>query len=141
MNGAAVVEGWARAVARFADEWPNRGAAVASRRVDAIVAADTGGDGRLSNYRGGRATVAVEEGGGEAAVRADGSLGLWSILEEGTKAHTVRARPGGFLATPFGPRRMVQVAGVHARQTWTKGAAAGLVAAERDAYDAFDRIA
>jgi hypothetical protein len=76
-------------------------------------------------------------GDGEALVAAAGSAGLWAILEHGTSAHTIRARNVRALTTPFGPRRMVQVSGVSARQTWSKGAASALVQAERDAAEAF----
>ena len=137
MSGSATVHEWAESVRRFGEEWPARGARVAADVVERYAQADTGGDGSLSNYRGGGIGATVEGGSGEAAAVAAGSMGLWSMLEYGTSAHVIKPR-GRFLLTPAGPRRMVQVSGMAARGTWSKGAAAGLMEAERDADAAFE---
>jgi hypothetical protein len=132
-----VVRQWAADARRFVAEWPNHGATVAAGEITRYVASDTGGDGRLRNHPSGPATVEIEAGDGEAAAVAAGSLAVWAILEYGTKPHRIAARPGGFLNTPFGPRRMVQVSGMAARQTWSNGAVAGSAEAVRDAEAAF----
>lgn len=62
---------------------------------------------------------------------------MWGILQGGTVAHVVRAKPGRFLATPKGPRREVHVSGSRARHTFTEGATTGLNAAERDIEQAW----
>jgi hypothetical protein len=113
---------------------------VAAAELERALAADTGGDGRLRNLPKGPATVTVDGGNSEASVSADGAAAVWSILENGTREHVITARPGRYLLTPFGPRRMVTVSGVDARRTWTLGAARGLAEAERDADDAFGEM-
>ena len=139
MSGSATVQGWADSVRSFADGWPSRGAAVAASRIERQLFADTGGDGRLSNYKGGAAAVAIETGTREASVVGAGSRGLWSMLEHGTTAHTVLPRKR-FLITPQGPRRMVQVSGTNARRTWTRGVANAMPDVERDAVAAFHEV-
>lgn len=132
MSGSAVAQGWADSIRSFASDAPTLGATTAAATIEQQAAADTGGDGRLSNHKSGAATVSVEGGQGEATAEAGGSLGVWAILEDGTSAHDVRPRNGRFLMTPMGPRRMVHVRGVAARGTWSKGVAAGMVEAERE---------
>ena len=51
--------------------------------------------------------------------------------------HTVNAKAGGFLRTPYGPRRKVNVSGMAAKKTWDKGAGKAVDAARRDAAAAF----
>ena len=71
---------------------------------------------------------------------ADGSRRVWGILEGGTSAHVVNARAGGFLRTPYGPRRRVKVSGAPARHTFTEAADRGLDRAAKDAEAAWSRI-
>jgi len=139
--GADTIRGWARDVQRFADDWPAAGAEVVDETITARLRADTGGDGGLSHGRGlGRATTRITKRRGEAEVSADGSMRVWGILEGGTSTHTVKARGGGFLRTPYGPRRTVTVSGVPARRTFTEAAETGLQAAARDAEAQWARI-
>jgi len=137
---SAEIHAWADAARRFADEWPERGARVAALELERAVATDTGGDGRLRNHPSGAATVSVDAGSGEATVMADGSGAVWAILEYGTSAHEIHAKPGRYLLTPMGPRRFVRVSGVAPRRTWTVGAAVAMAEAEREADIAFGEL-
>jgi hypothetical protein len=139
--GADVVRGWARDVRRFADDWPKQGAEVLSRDVTDRLRADTGGDGRLSHYRGGGATVQVTSGAGTAEVAGSGAMGVWAILESGTTAHTVTGRGArGVVLSPYGPRRSVRVSGVRGKQTWSQGVDRGMDAADADAGRAWAQV-
>ena len=139
-DGSAVVAGWAEAIVSFGNDWPTSGAEVCADMVRQQVALDTGGDSRLSNHVGGGVDVVIESGDGEADVRAAGSLGEWAILENGTDAHVILPRAGRYLLTPMGPRRMVHVQGVAARETWTQGVDSGIVEAQRDAEQAWQAV-
>ena len=127
--GAAGIRGWARDVARFADDWPRHGAEVAAEIVTAALAGDGGG--RFSNAPHMSARVEVRGGNGSAS--AVGVGGGWTWLEHGTRSHTVNAKGGGFLRTPYGPRRKVEITGMPAKRTWTRGAARAVDAARKDA--------
>jgi hypothetical protein len=135
------IRAWARDVQRFADEWPAAGIGVVDDAITNRLRADTGGDGGFSRGRRmGRATTRIVKATGSAEVVADGSRAVWTILEDGTSSHDVVAPSGGFLRTPYGPRRKVHVSGVPARRTFTAGAEQGLDAAARDAETAWSRI-
>lgn len=132
MSGAADIRGWARDVGDFVRDWPERGAERVQRSLQEQLRRDTGGDGALSRGRNlGTATLSLTAGDGEAEVSAAGSMAVWGILQGGTSAHEVRARPGRLLSTPYGPRPSVRVSGVRARRTFTEGADRGLDDAER----------
>lgn len=132
------VRQWAFDVRAFAGEAPRRSADAAAEVVERVLASDSGGDGALRNAPWGAATVSVEDWGREeAAVMASGSMGVWTVLEAGTRGHRIWAR-GRALITPYGPRRFVDVEGMSAKGTWTKGKAGGLAVAEREADAAFD---
>lgn len=132
-SGAATINGWARDVSRFADDLPGASIGVVERAIEARLRADTGGDGALSHGRNlGRATTSTTVSNGEAIVVPSGSRNVWGILQGGTQAHVVRAKPGSFLATPYGPRAQVHVGRSRARHTFTEGATIGLDAAQRD---------
>jgi hypothetical protein len=139
--GAETIRGWADSVARFADTWPADGAKVVDETIQARLRADTGGDGGLSRGRSmGRATTRIVKGTRSADVVAAGSRRVWGILEGGTSAHTVTAKNGKLLRTPYGPRPAVNVAGVSARHTFTEAADDGLDKASRDAEQAWARV-
>lgn len=130
---ADAITGLARDVRRFADDWPRHGAEIAADVVSAALAADGGG--RFSNAPHMSARVEVRGGGGSADVVGVG--GGWTWLQHGTRAHTVTAKGGGFLRTPYGPRRSVNVEGMAAKRTWDRGAARAVDAATRDAATQF----
>jgi hypothetical protein len=132
---AAALGRLAREVARFADDWPRHGAEVAAGVLRGELAADGGGS--FSNAPGMSARVEVRPGSGSAEVVGAG--GGWTWLQHGTRAHTVNARSGGFLRTPFGPRRRIEITGMAAKGTWTKGAGRAVDAAQRDAAAAFSK--
>jgi hypothetical protein len=133
VTGAADVRAWATAVRRFVEAAPGEAIAPVDEAITARLRRDTGGDGAFSRGRNlGRATTNVRRSNGEAEVTSAGSRAVWGILQGGTVAHVVRAAPGRYLATPSGPRRLVNVSGVSARHTFTEGAAAGIDDAERD---------
>jgi hypothetical protein len=134
------IRAWARDVQRFADDWPADGIAVVDEAITARLRADTGDGGFSRGRRMGRATTRITKASGSAEVVADGSRAVWTILEDGTAAHDVVAPSGGFLRTPYGPRRRVHVSGVRARRTFTLGAETGLDAAARDAETRWARI-
>ena len=137
MSATDALSQLARDAARFADDWPRTGARLIETEATRQLLRDTG-DGRFSRSRMGRAQVAVRAGSGSADVTARG--GVWTWLEDGTRAHETRARAGGVLRTPYGPRPVVRVRGVRARRTWTRAVAASLPKAERDAEQAFGRM-
>lgn len=140
-SGAATVRQWVRDVQRFADDWPAEGADVLADAVERQLRADTGGDGRFSRDRsGGRATVEVDAGRGQADVTGAGSMGTWAILEHGTRSHDVAAAEGRALSTPHGPRRSVRVSGVRPRETWTRGVDDGMSDLERDGAAAWSKV-
>lgn len=138
MSGSATVAEWGATTARFATSWPIQVANAAAERIRRQVEGDTGGDARLSNHEGGAALVEVIPGEGAATVKATGAFEVWGILEHGTKPHRIRARYRSALLTPYGPKGMVQVAGMRARQTWSKGVAAAQGDAMREANRAFE---
>ena len=103
MTAAAALGRLARDVARFADDWPRQGAEVAAGVLRGQLAADGGGT--FSKAPGMSARVEVRPGSGSA--EAVGVGGGWTWLQHGTRPHTVNAKAGGFLRTPYGPRRRV----------------------------------
>ena len=110
-------------------------AATAARvAIERAVDADTGGDGRLSNLRGGSISIDVKVSGDRATVAGRG--GALTILEAGTK--TRRTRPDRIYLTPGGPRWGGWTAGRSPpKRTWTTGvaqAARPLVAAADKAW-------
>ncbi|HKV67682.1 MAG TPA: hypothetical protein VJN72_06300 [Gaiellales bacterium] len=116
-SGAATVRQWSADIQRFVDDWPAQAAEVLARAVDERARADTGGDGRFSHGKKlGRADVDVDAGRTSADVFGAGSIGLWAILENGTRK------------------------GVQARRTWTRGVDAGMALVERDADTAWQRV-
>lgn len=127
---------------RMTQQWPNAAAALVERAVTAELRSATGGDGALSHDKGGgRATVMTRRRGqGAATVEAAGSIGTWAILQRGTRPHTVNARRGKVLRTPYGPRRTVRVSGVRGRRTWTQGVDDGLPQARASARAAFREV-
>jgi hypothetical protein len=133
---AAALGRLARDVARFADDWPRQGAEVAAGVLRSQLAADGGGT--FSKAPGMSARVEVRPGAGSAEVVGVG--GGWTWLQNGTRAHSVAARGGGFLRTPYGPRRTVHVEGMAAKNTWTNGAGRAVDAARRDAVSSFARV-
>jgi hypothetical protein len=133
MSGAADIRGWARDISRFGVVAPGEAIDVVDEAITDQLRRDTGGDGAFSRGRKlGKATTRVTARPGEAQVSASGSTAVWSILEDGTTAHTVTAKRGKVLRTPYGPRSRVQVGGVPPRHTFTRGAEAGLDAAEAE---------
>jgi hypothetical protein len=132
---AAALGRLARDVARFADDWPRQGAEVAAGVLRSQLAADGGGT--FSKAPGMSARVEVRPGSGSADVVGVG--GGWTWLQDGTRPHTVNAKAGGFLRTPYGPRRRVNVSGMAAKGTWDKGAGRAVDAAARDAAAAFSK--
>lgn len=140
MSGSDEIRAWVLDVKRFSEESPRRGAEAAAEVVERFLFDDTGGDGAFSNAPWGAATVTVEDWGREeAVVMATGSMGIWAILENGTKGHKIYAR-GRALSTPYGPRRFVEVKGARAKETWSRGSVAGLVAAEQEIEATFDEV-
>ena len=135
MTAAAALDRLARDVARFADDWPRQGAEVAAGVLRGQLAADGGGS--FSKAPGMSARVEVRPGSGSA--EAVGVGGGWTWLQDGTRSHTVNAKAGGFLRTPYGPRRTVNVSGMAAKNTWGKGAGKAVAAAARDATAAFSK--
>jgi hypothetical protein len=134
------IRDFGRDVRRFADTWPADGIELVDKAITDRLRADTG-DGGLSHGRNmGRATTRITARKGEATVDADGSRRVWGILQGGTSTHTVTARPGRFLRTPYGPRRQVTVTGVRARRTFTEGADKGLADATKDAESTWSRL-
>lgn len=133
MSLGAPLERLAKDAKRFADDWPREGAAIIERAVMSELAAAPGG-GAVGGI--GRATVTVEASAGSADVSGDGSMRVWSWLENGTRAHPIAAastRRSDALSTPYGPRRRVTVAGWRARRTWTAGVARADPLVVRDA--------
>jgi hypothetical protein len=138
---AADIARWARDVEAFAREQPAELAEVIDERVTEQLRRDTGGDGALSNGRAlGRATTRIDARVGEAEVRADGSIGLWRLLESGSKPHEIAAPRGRLLRTPYGPRRSVHVRGVRGRRTFSTGAQRGLTDASREMQQRWAQI-
>jgi hypothetical protein len=120
-------DAWVGEVEKFADDAAGLGADAWSVSIEDALRADTGGDGRLSRDRhGGAATVTVEVNGREADVNGTGSMGTWSIIENGTQPHTIQAKQGSALMTPYGPKSMVQHMGAEAKHTWTNGVDEGV---------------
>jgi hypothetical protein len=123
----ADLDHWLGDVERFADAAATIGAESLSEAVDEALRAATGGDGALSHRRGGAATVRTDAQGRQAEVAADGDMGVWAIIENGTSGHQTRAYAGSALATPYGPKSMVTVAGMAANNTWSNGVDDGMV--------------
>ena len=150
MSGSATVQQWADAVRRFGEEWPPVGGKAAAGPVRDRVRADTGGDNKFSRMkRGGRTAVrVVPVDASTVDVVAAGNIGLWHILEKGTKPHRVQGKrrgrgkkaKRGLLATPYGPRPYVDVRGVAARRTWTESVVQGMAAAQESADRAWARV-
>ena len=137
MSASSALDQLAREAARFADDWPRHGARLIEDEAKAQLYRDTG-DGRFSRSRMGRGQVNVRASKGSADVEARG--GVWTWLEEGTRAHETRARAGGVLRTPYGPRPAVRVRGVHARRTWTRAVTVAVPQAERLADTQFSKL-
>jgi hypothetical protein len=141
MSGASTIAAWARDVERFEREAPGDAIAVVDDAITARLHADTGGDGALSHGRKlGRASTEITKRPGEAQVSAGGSQAVWGILQGGTVAHTIVARPGRPMATPYGPRQRVRVGASRARHTFTEGADKGITAAQRDLEQAWTKV-
>ncbi len=142
MSGADTVAGWAESLRIFGNEWPPEGADACAEYINRQVILDTGGDSRLSNHRGGEIDIEVEGAGTEWTIVPAGNVSALSILESGTSDHAIYSRrgPGRAVMTPDGPRRMVEVSGVSARNTWTKGAEAGIKEAEKVAEQMFGEV-
>ena len=125
-------DAWVEQVEGFADAAAGIGAEAWSQAIEDALRSDTGGDGHLSNdRRGGAATVTVESRGTEADINGTGSMGTWSIIENGTAPHTIQAKEGSALMTPYGPKSMVQHQGAVAKQTWSRGVDDGVVQVEQ----------
>lgn len=125
---------------RMEQEWPRAAAEVVERAVTAQLRSATG-DGTLSHGRQlGRATVDVDARPGQASVTAGGSMAVWAIIQRGTRGHVTDAGPGRVLATPFGPRRRVEVSGAPGKRTWTRGVAEALPRVRSTADDAFREV-
>ena len=104
MSATSALEALARDAERFADDWPRDGARLIEDEARRQLFRDTG-DGRFSRSTMGRGQVTVRAGRGSADVEARG--GVWTWLEDGTRAHDdpgpgrqrarhpVRAAPGG----------------------------------------------
>ncbi len=127
MSGAATIREWSRAVRKFNDDAPGQAIEIVDKAITQRLRADTGGDGALSRGRKlGRASTQTTKRKGEAEVTPSGSHGVWGILQGGTRGHVVQAKSGGMLATPYGPRKRVEVSGAPAKRTFTEGAADGI---------------
>ena len=137
MSATSALEALARDAKRFADDWPRDGARVVEDEARRQLYRDTG-DGRFSRSRMGRGQVVVRASSGSADVQARG--GVWTWLEDGTRAHETRARAGKVLRTPYGPRPAVRVRGMSARHTWTRAVTASMPQVSRDADQAFGRM-
>jgi hypothetical protein len=133
MSAAPVIRGWARDITRFGVVAPGEVIDVVDEAIVDQLRRDTGGDGAFSLGRKlGKATTRVTARPGEAVVAASGSRSVWGILEGGSTAHTVKAKRGKLLRTPYGPRPSVRVSGVPARHTFQRGAETGLDKAEAE---------
>lgn len=125
---------------RMERQWPTDAAALVERAVTDHLRSATG-DGALSHDKGGgRATVTVRRRGGSATVEASGSMGVWAIVQNGTRAHDVVAKRGRVLRTPAGPRNRVRVSGVRGRRTFTRGVTAAGPAVRRSAAQAVREV-
>ena len=131
MSGMGGLDDWLSKVEDFADEVPDLGARTLTESIDDQLRSATGGDGALSRHKGGAATIESDVTNRSAEVRASGSMGVWAIIEDGTRPHTVNARPGSALWTPYGPKAMVQVSGIAAPHTWTNGVEIGMPQVEQ----------
>jgi hypothetical protein len=117
----------AAAARRYPADWVKASTAQVAKATRATLRADTGGDGALSNFRGGgpkaRVKVTTRYGStlSEATIEAAGAGAIWSWLEDGTGGHRIRARErGAELATPVGPRPSVHVRGRRPLHTWRR---------------------
>lgn len=140
MSLGAPLDRLARDARRFADDWPREGAAIIERSVAARLRQAPGG-GSVGGI--GSASVKVDASPGSADVSADGSMRLWSWMENGTRAHAIAAastRRRDALSTPYGPRRRVKVRGWRAGHTWTAGVAAADPLVVRDAVARQDKL-
>ena len=137
MSASTALNELARDATRFADDWPGRAADLIGQEARQQLMRDTG-DGRFSRSNMSAGRVDVDDRRGTADVTARG--GVWTWLEEGTRAHTVTAGAGKVLSTPYGPRPAVRVRGLTARRTWTRAVTASLPHAERQAEAMFDRM-
>lgn len=140
MTAADGLRATAAAARRYPADWVKASTAKLARATRATLNADTGGDGALSNFRGGgpkaRVKVTTRYGStlSEATIEAAGTGAIWSWLEDGTGGHRIRARePGGELATPAGPRPSVKVRGRRPLHTWRRAVAPVLPAVSADA--------
>src|ERR1043165_1990059 len=98
---AANLEAWGRDIAQFAREEPTSAIRLVDDAIRAQLRADTG-DGAFSRGRKlGRATTRINRGNDSAEVVAAGSRSIWTILEQGTGGHEVRAKKGKVLRTPY----------------------------------------
>lgn len=141
MTGAGDIRAFGDDVRRFAEAAPGDLIALVDDEIKRQLARDTGGDGALSHGRKlGRATTTVSTRNGEAEVTASGSRNVWGILQGGTSAHVVNAPRGGYLATPYGPRRSVRVSGAPARKTFTEAADRGLDDASRELQSTWSQV-
>lgn len=124
-----------------------RAAGMAAKNATLDVASDVAGsDRRLSGWgrRGGvRLGVGFDEAPGQVTL-ALRPAGIWTVLEQGRRGgKTVNPRSRGgarALATPYGPRRSVQLGRTAGKQAVTRSANDGSRAAGRAASHEVTRI-
>jgi hypothetical protein len=98
-----------------------------------------------SRFDGKRLTVTVTNNGPTTSVAAGGSIGGWTILNTGSKAHVMRARKGrtskamnipgvGWRTGPW------DVRGVRGKGTWTKSVARAKPKVEHAAEEALGKV-
>ena len=140
MAAGASLRQLAARVERMADTWPREASQIVQRDAERQLRAATG-DGSLSGGRDlGRATVTVKASAGRASVAQSGSARVWAIVEGGTKPHTVKARRGKLLRTPYGPRPSVTVAGTPAKRPWSRAVTSAMPQVEASARRAFTDV-
>jgi hypothetical protein len=88
------------------------------------LAAGSGGDRKLSHWRGKQPDAAWEPKGPAAINIYPKGQGAVRVMESGATGHTIRPRRrGGALSTPYGPRPLVRIPHTRGKQSWTKGRA------------------
>ena len=121
-------------------QWPGDAAELVERAVTGELRSATG-DGTFSRGRDmGRATVKIRKRGTGVSVEADGSMGVWAIVERGTRAHDVVAGRGKLLRTTQGPRKRVRVSGVRGRRSWSRGVQSAMPRVKSSAQSAFREV-
>lgn len=99
------------------------GAQEIEKGIDTQLARDVGGDRRLSGLRTSTLSVEITEGKSDAVVEASGSFAAWRMLEDGTRAHTVKPRKARALhIAGVGWRAgSVKVRGMRPKHTYSRG--------------------